>query len=164
MSYISRVLNHVQKGIITKELRLNLFFVNMSDHKRWAYIRKLSSHAPSPETTRMALLMVRRLLFFSGPLGTRQWNHAKLGKLSPAWFMAIAISLFPHFHKHQLLLENLGEICQSWAILGFLHHLLTFDLTSQITKWKMGSTVLTMITNQNKQPREEKQKSHGTPT
>lgn len=48
--------------------------------------------------------------------------------------MAIAISLFPHFQKHQLLLENLGEICQSQAILGFLHHLLTFDLTSQITK------------------------------
>lgn len=80
-------------------------------------------------------------------------HWAKLGKLPPAWFMALAISLFPHFHKHQLLLENLGEICQSWAILGFLHHLLTFDLTRQITKWKMGSTVLTMITNQNKQRR-----------
>lgn len=98
--------------------------------------------------------MVRCLLFFSGPLGTRQWNHAKLGRLLPAWFMAVAIALFPHFHKHQLLLENLGEICQSWAILGFLHHLLTFDLTRQITKWKMGSPVLTMITNQNKQHRE----------
>jgi hypothetical protein len=109
---------------------------------------------PRPSDHRMALLMVRCLLFFSGPLGTGQGNHAKLGELAPAWFMAIAISLFPHFHKHQLLLENLGEICQSWAILGFLHHLLTFDLTRQITKWKMGSTVLTMITNQNKQHRE----------
>lgn len=143
-SYIKSCL----KGITGKEVRLHLFFVPISNHKWWADVRKLSSRAPSLEIMRMALLMVGHLLFFSGPLGTRQWNCAKLGKLLPAWFMAIASSLFPHFHKHQILLENLGGNLPILGYFGFFfHHLLTFDLTSQITKWKMGSVVLPMITN-----------------
>ena len=96
------------KGITAKELRLHLFFVHISNHKWLADVRKLSSHAPSPEIVRMTLLMVGHLLLFSGPLSTRQWNCAELGKLLPVWFMALASSLFPHFHKHQILLENLG--------------------------------------------------------
>lgn len=104
------------RGITDKEVRWHLCFVPVSNHKWWADVRKLSSPAPSLEIMRMALLMAGHLLFFSGPLGTMQWNCGKLGKLLPAWFMAIASSLFPHFHKHQILLENLGE---NLPILGY---------------------------------------------
>lgn len=72
------------KGITDKEVRLHLLFVLIANRKWWAGVRKLSPCAPSPAIMKIALLMGGRLLFFSGPLGTRQWNRAKLGKLLPA--------------------------------------------------------------------------------
>lgn len=104
------------KGITAKEVRLQLLLVHVANHKWWASVRKPSSCALSPVIVRMELLMRGRLLLFSGPLGTRQWNRAKLGKLSSAWFMAGACSLFPHFYKHQIPLENGGE---NLPILGY---------------------------------------------
>ena len=89
--YIPSVLSHVHKGMITRKLKLPLVVVNISSHQRWPVSWKLSSCAPGPQTTRMALLMVRCLLFFSGPLGTGQ--SLESSRLHDLWLWPFLYSL-----------------------------------------------------------------------
>lgn len=80
ISLVYQVMPHISCHITAKELTLHFFVAHISNHKQWVDVRELSSHALGPKIMRKVLLMVGCLLFFSGPLGTRQLKPCKTWK------------------------------------------------------------------------------------